>query len=177
MPDHQPQILIIMGVSGAGKTTLGTALAKTLGAELIDADDFHPAANIEKMQQGLALNDQDREPWLRAIDQYCQQRLSLLSAQTTTGAGGKIIVACSALKQRYRQQLPQPHQLIYLQIDIDTATQRVRDRESHFMPAALVTSQFEDLEPPTDAIIINADRSQDECLADILSQLTSRSSV
>jgi gluconokinase len=141
-------IVIIMGVAGAGKTTVGRALAKKLGCEFLDADLLHPAANIAKMGAGIPLTDDDRWPWLnavaRAIDEF------ILS-------GRGAVVACSALKQRYRNVLARPDvKLVYLKIECELAQERARVRHHEFMPAALVGSQFAELEEPKDALVVSA---------------------
>ena len=127
-------IILVMGVAGAGKTTVGRALAEKLGCEFLDADSLHTSANVAKMRAGIPLTDEDRWPWLnavaRAIDEY------ILS-------GRSAVVACSALKQKYRNVLMRPEvKLVYLKIDPELAHERARVRHHEFMPAALVGSQF-----------------------------------
>jgi len=134
-------MIVVMGVSGSGKTTIGRALAEGLGVDYAEADDFHPAANIAKMAAGIPLDDQDREPWLRAVAAW-------IDGERLAGRGG--VVACSALKRSYRDILrsAQPD-LFFLHLTgtQDLASERVAARTDHFMPAALVRSQFEALEP------------------------------
>jgi gluconokinase len=137
-----PSVLIVMGVSGSGKTTVGTLLAARLHWEFEDADWLHPAANVDKMHKGVALTDEDREPWLRAIAAWIDQ---------TRQAGGHGVVACSALKRRYREVLmgDRPDvRLVYLEGDAALIARRIAIRQEHFMPASLLTSQFDALEAP-----------------------------
>lgn len=136
---HGPPLVVVMGVSGSGKTTVGQALADHLGTDYADADTFHSAANIAKMASGLPLDDDDRAPWLLAIGQWLDQH---------GDEGG--VVGCSALRRRYRDVLrTAAPRLRFLHLAGDTAvvTQRVGDRAGHFMPASLVISQLETLEP------------------------------
>ena len=133
---RHPPLLVVTGVSGSGKTTVGTALAARLRVPFADADDFHPPGNVAKMSAGTPLDDTDRAPWLRAIGAWL------------AGHPGGGVVACSALKRRYRDVLRAPG-VGFLQLtgDIEVVRRRVAARPGHFMPAALVDSQFADLEP------------------------------
>ncbi len=144
-------IYYIMGVSGAGKTTFGKALAQRLQLPFFDGDDFHPEANIVKMAAGQALNDTDRQDWLLALQELAK-----------TQADGAII-ACSALKQTYRDLLEKeisiPVHWVYLKGDFDTILKRMQKREDHFMPTDLLQSQFDTLEEPTDAFVLNIEQS------------------
>lgn len=138
----QPFILVVMGVSGAGKTTLGTALAQALKVPFQEGDALHPPANVAKMKAGQALSDADRAPWLARIKEWIDTRLD-------HGQSG--IVACSALKRAYRDTLRAGRaNVVFVYIDGDAALirQRLADRKGHFMPAALLASQFATLEPP-----------------------------
>jgi gluconokinase len=142
--------LVVMGVAGAGKSTLASALGAGFGLPYLDADAYHPPANVEKMKRGEALNDEDRAGWLATLR-------GLLDGAEANGHG--IVLACSALKTTYRSVLGVPAQgrfLIYIQIDPETARRRVSRRVSHFMPPTLIDSQFATLEPPKDAIIVDA---------------------
>jgi len=135
-------VAIVMGVSGSGKTTIGTLLAGRLHWDYEDADWFHPAANIDKMHGGIALTDEDRWPWLRAIAAWIEQ---------TRRAGGHGVVACSALKRRYRDILVANRRdvrLVYLKGDATLIARRIAARHEHFMPASLLASQFDALEEP-----------------------------
>jgi len=135
-------ILIVAGVSGSGKTTVGAMLAGRLGWRFADADDFHPAANIEKMRAGIPLTDEDRQPWLRAIAGWMDERI----------AGGEpAVLGCSALKRSYRDLLlggrPQA-QMIFLAVDREVLARRLAARHGHFFPRQLLGTQLDALEPP-----------------------------
>lgn len=133
-------LVVVMGVSGAGKSTIGQAIATALGLPFADADDFHPAANIAKMSRGEALNDDDRWPWLAAI-----------GAHLAAHRGRGCVVTCSALKRAYRDALRQAApdlRLVFLTGDPALVAARQAARQNHFMPASLVASQFATLEPP-----------------------------
>ena len=137
-----PAVLVIMGVSGSGKTTVSALLAARLGWALADADSFHSAANVQKMRSGIALTDEDRAPWLHAIAAWID---------ATRRAGRHGIVVCSALKRRYRDVLlggRRDVRLVYLKGDAELIGRRVAKREGHFMPVALLESQFDALEEP-----------------------------
>ncbi|WP_051722457.1 gluconokinase [Streptomyces albus] len=134
-----PHVVVVMGVSGTGKTTVGRLLAAELGVPYAEADDFHPPANIEKMSAGIPLDDRDRAPWLDAIGAWAHGRL---------GRGG--VVSCSALKRAYRDRLRAAAPgLFFLHLAGDRAliAQRLGQRRGHFMPGALLDSQFAALEP------------------------------
>jgi len=135
-------VIIIMGVSGSGKTTIGQLLARELSWQFYDGDDFHPQANIDKMHQGIALTDEDRAPWLAALHTLIQE---CLRADTPA------VIACSALKQSYRERLqaePTKVHFVYLKGDYELIQQRLRARSGHFMNADLLRSQFAALEEP-----------------------------
>lgn len=147
--------VIVMGVAGAGKSTLARALADALNLQFMDADDYHPPSNVEKMRSGHALTDEDRAGWLstlrRLLDEADQRQ-----APQWQGA----VLACSALKRRYRDALgvdPVARPLVYIDIDRAVAHQRVARRQGHYMPATLVDSQFDALEVPTDAIVVKCE--------------------
>jgi gluconokinase len=138
-----PSVLIVMGVSGSGKTTIGTKLAARLGWPYLDGDDFHPQSNIDKMHAGHPLTDDDRWPWLRAI----AERIDELRA-----AGQHAVITCSALKRAYRDVLIGGRadvRLVYLDGDKELIKQRLANRHGHFMPPALLDSQFKALEVPS----------------------------
>jgi gluconokinase len=142
-------VIIVMGVSGSGKTTIGRALANALQWRFSDADDFHSPENVEKMKRGIALTDQDREPWLRAIRAAIEQ--------WKRDEPGHIL-ACSALKENYREILGQNDpdvRFVYLQGGFDLISQRLKERRSHFFNAALLRSQFDALEIPGDAVVVD----------------------
>lgn len=159
-------IILLMGVSGAGKTAVGEQLAQALGWQFLDADDFHPPANVEKMRAGIALNDADRLPWLAAMN----ERLLALQAQQSHA-----VLACSALKQIYRERLGQGlHDLrvVFLQGSFELIQQRLQARKHRYMPASLLASQFTTLEPPADAVVIDIDASIETIVARIRHALT-----
>ncbi|MCA8879560.1 MAG: gluconokinase [Rhodobacteraceae bacterium] len=132
-----------MGVSGCGKSSVGRALAARLGARFLDADDFHPPANIAKMSKGKPLQDDDRWPWLDAVGRSMAEL-----------ADGRAVAACSALRRAYRDRLAaatgEPVVFIYLRGTKDVITTRLKNRSDHFMPPALLDSQFATLEPPSE---------------------------
>lgn len=129
---------VIMGVSGCGKSCIGTALSVTCGMEFIDGDDLHPKRNIDKMASGQPLNDDDRVPWLGRV------------GRTLAEVDGPAVIGCSALKKSYRdwirREVPEPVRFLHLDAPKDVLAQRVRDRQGHFMPPALLDSQFSALE-------------------------------
>ena len=134
-------IVIIFGVSGAGKTTVGELLARDVGWRFIEADDFHPAANIEKMRSGQPLTDEDRWPWLEQLRAQIERMLA---------AGKDAVLACSALKRAYRDRLRVSAQVkfAFLHGNYVLIEKQLRSRHGHFMNPALLQSQFEDLEEP-----------------------------
>ncbi len=142
-------IVIVMGVSGAGKTTVGRALATALGWEFHDGDELHSEASKLKMHRGVALDDADRAPWLSAIRKLI---LSMLSE----GRDG--VLACSALKQSYRDEIvvdPNAVKVVYLKGSKEVIAERLRNRGGHFMNPDLLQSQFDTLEEPGDAIVVD----------------------
>jgi gluconokinase len=163
-----PSVLVVMGVSGSGKSTIGTQLALRLHWEYEDGDWFHPARNIDKMHAGIALTDEDRAPWLIAIADFVDR---------TRYAGGHAVVACSALKRRYRTVIVgnRPDvRLIYLKGDIELIARRIAVRHEHFMPPSLLQSQFAALEEPgpdEKAIVVSIEPPPREIVAHILEKL------
>lgn len=149
LPLDAPRIIIVMGVSGAGKTTLGRLLATTYGWAFYDADDFHPSANIAKMQSGQPLDDSDRAAWLEILHQL------IVNLQNRHASA---VLACSALKTAYRQQLSLNASIYWIYLKADAALLQVRmaQRTDHFMPPSLLASQLATLEEPTDALILDA---------------------
>ena len=148
-------LVVVMGVSGSGKSTVGAALAQRVRAPFADADDFHPPENIAKMSAGRALDDADRRPWLESIGQWLAQHAD----------GG--VVSCSALKHSYRDQLrAHAPSVFFVHLDgpIEVITRRQASRPGHFMPATLLQSQFDTLEPlgPDEAGgVVDVDQSVD----------------
>jgi gluconokinase len=137
-----PAVLIVMGVSGCGKSTGGALLASSLRWEFADADWFHPVSNVDKMHSGMALTDEDRWPWLRAVAAW-------IDKMRYSGEHG--VIACSALKRRYRDVLIGDRgdvRLVYLKGDETLIARRIATRHEHFMPRSLLHSQFEALEEP-----------------------------
>jgi carbohydrate kinase (thermoresistant glucokinase family) len=158
---RDPVVVLMMGVAGSGKTTIGVKLASTLGWSFRDADDFHPADNIRKMSAGVPLTDADREPWLAAIRAYIEAMLA---------RGESAVVTCSALKEKYRAAaLPAAGrvELVHLAGDFNLILNRMNARQGHFMKPAMLQSQFETLEPPSRALTIDVARTPDEIVAEI----------
>lgn len=146
-------VILVMGVSGSGKTTIGQLLASSLHWQFMDADDFHPSANIQKMSHGIPLNDADRLPWLQALKEAIDEWL-----KTDTN----VVLACSALKSSYRQFLCQESaqvQLVFLKGSFELIYQRLVERHQHYMRANLLESQFEVLEGPENSLQIEIDQS------------------
>lgn len=157
-------IVILMGVSGSGKSTVGQALAQAWQSPFFDGDDFHPPENIAKMAAGLPLTDADRQPWLTKLRQIIDQQLAI-------GQNG--VVAVSALKAAYRQMLGHPHSnilLVYLQGSFEQILVRMAHRD-HFMPPTLLQSQFDALEEPTDGLTITIDQPVAAIVLHILAAL------
>ena len=137
-----PRVLVVMGVSGSGKSTVADALARHLGWPFAEGDDFHPPANVAKMHSGHPLDDADRKPWLEALAAWIDARLA---------AGEHGIVTCSALKHTYRDILAKDRPgvvFVYLKGTMETVAGHLANRTGHFMPASLLPSQFETLEEP-----------------------------
>lgn len=142
MKDGPPLVIVLMGVAGCGKSTIGAALSNARGWPFRDADSFHPEANIAKMSRGEPLDDEDRRPWLAAIAGWIDERLQ---------AGASGIVSCSALKRDYRQRIigaRESVRLVHLAGSADLIGERLAARRGHFMPASLLVSQLAVLEPP-----------------------------
>jgi gluconokinase len=160
-------IIVVMGVTGSGKTTVGTLLAESTGFRFLDADTLHSSANIAKMRAGVPLSDSDRVPWLSAV------RERLVDA---TNGQHDLVVACSALKHAYRAFLARDVPVIwtFLKGPFDVFRDRLRQRTGHFMSTTLLRSQFDALEEPFDAIVVDAARPPREIVAEILAQLRTR---
>jgi gluconokinase len=160
-------IIVIFGVSGAGKTTVGKMLAEQLGWRFLEADDFHPAANIEKMRNGHPLTDEDRWPWLDGLRKQIERPLS---------AGENAVLACSALKRAYRDRLRVSDEIkfVFLRGDYALVEKQLRSRRGHFMNAKLLRSQFADLEEPKpdeDVLTIELRRKPQELVEEIKAKL------
>jgi gluconokinase len=159
----------MMGVSGAGKTTIGQLLASALGWNFVDADDYHPADNVEKMRNGTPLTDADRAPWLETLRTLIANWIA---------AGKNTVLACSALKQSYRQALqvgPEVEveiKIVYLKSTPEILRQRLRARRGHFMTERMLASQLAALEAPEDAVTVDADRPPAEVVTEIRARLT-----
>ncbi len=158
-------IVLVTGVSGSGKTTVGAMLAGRLGWTYAEADAFHPPANIEKMAAGYPLTDEDRRPWLAALGQWIDEQIA---------AGKPGVVTCSALKRRYRDQLGASRPevlLVYLKGSRDLIANRLAARQGHFFTAAMLDSQIADLEEPTPdegALVVSIGGSPEEIVEEIL---------
>jgi gluconokinase len=169
-------IVMVMGVCGCGKSTVGQALANQLGWPFFDADDFHPRANVAKMAKGVALTDEDREPWLDGV---------AAEMRAVARKGQHAVLACSALKESYRQRIargledPQAEsegpelRIVYLKGDAKTIEPRLALRSGHFMPASLLESQFAALEEPEHAMVIDIRQTTEAQAAQIAAALRS----
>jgi gluconokinase len=157
-------VILLMGVTGSGKTTVGQAVAESLHWQFADADAFHPPANVAKMQAGIPLNDADRAPWLAAlraeIDKWLRTRTN-------------VVLACSALKQAYREQLvlSSDVKLVYLRGSRELIADRLKERHGHYMDPDLLPSQFATLEEPTDAVVVDVNASVTEIVRRIRTEL------
>ena len=159
--------LIVMGVSGCGKSSVGRALADSLGWDFYDADDFHLPENVAKMENGIPLEDSDRVPWLASLH-------DMISSSLKSNKRG--VLACSALKERHRQQLMDGNdrvQLVYLKGSYDLIWSRMEKRTNHYMKPHMLKSQFEVLEEPSNALIIDISMSVDEIVREVTSDLYS----
>jgi gluconokinase len=142
-------IVVLMGVSGCGKTTVGELLARQLGWRYLDADDHHPPENVEKMRAGTPLTDADRWPWLDRLNGLLRERQA---------AGENVVLACSALRRAYRERIAQglaDIRWVHLSGSFDLIAARLQARKHRYMPATLLRSQFGTLEPPADALVID----------------------
>lgn len=159
-----PQIVVMMGVSGSGKTTIGRLVAERLGYDFLEGDTLHPAANVAKMSHGIPLDDADRAPWLAAIRQH-------LDAARQAGKG--LVVACSALKQQYRDYLAATGAVrwVYLYGSPELLRARMEARHGHYMHANMLASQFAALEPPHDAIAVDVTPPPETIAAQVIAAL------
>jgi gluconokinase len=165
-----PLVIVVMGVSGSGKTTVASQLAQRLHWRFAEGDAFHPAANVAKMRDGIPLTDEDRWPWLDAIAAWIDSRRS---------AKEHCVLTCSALKRAYRERLAHGHHdvlFVFLKGEYGLIAGRVAQRTGHYMPLALLQSQFDTLEEPSDAenaLVVPIERPPEEIVAAIVSDLTS----
>ena len=167
---NKPCAIVVMGVAGSGKTTIGEKLAERLGWTYEDADKFHPKANVEKMSAGHPLTDEDRWPWLQAIadeiDRVCKQQ-------------GQLVIGCSALKRAYRDVLVHGRddvRIVYLDGTRELIARRLKARKGHFMPPALLDSQFSTLQPPgpdEHPVTVSIDAPVETIVDDIMHKLGS----
>lgn len=157
-------IVVVMGVTGCGKSTVGEALGHRLGWPFLDADDFHPPANVEKMRAGHPLDDADRWPWL---DRIAGELASI------ERAGGHAVLACSALKAAYRERLAVAGDVRFVHLAGSQALigERLAQRSHRYMPASLLASQFAALEPPADAIVVDVDAPVESLIDHIVAAL------
>jgi gluconokinase len=158
-----PRIIVLMGPAGAGKTTIGIVLARSLGWRFLDADDFHSPENIDRMRRGIPLTDADREPWLRAMREALTEAL----ASTTN-----VVLACSALKEQYRRDLipdgaEASVRFVYLRAPEHVLRERLAKRSGHYAGPALLKSQLATLEEPADALWVDASCDPQEIVARI----------
>lgn len=154
-------IVLVMGVSGAGKSVIGEALAKDLGWSFLDGDDFHPAENVAKMASGVPLDDGDRWPWLDAVNR------EILRLEQH---GESAVLACSALKESYRRRLAagvKHLRVVFLEGEFGLIHERLAHRKHRYMPASLLESQFATLEPPAGALRVDVAAPVEECVQKI----------
>ncbi|ULC60545.1 gluconokinase [Flaviramulus sp. BrNp1-15] len=157
-------MIIIMGVSGSGKTTIGKSLSKKMNLPFYDADDFHSEANIEKMKNAIALTDEDRKPWLESLSKHIEEWVF----------NGGAILACSSLKEKYREILSSKVDTInwvYLSGSFDVINTRLEQRNQHYMKSTLLKSQFDTLEIPDYGLHISIEKPVNEILSTITSKL------
>ena len=159
-------VLVIMGVSGSGKTTVGEGLAERLGWPFFEGDDYHPEANVEKMEQGEPLTDEDRRPWLENLR-------DVIDHLVDEGRSG--VITCSALKASYRRVLREGREdtvrFVYLEGSYEVIRERMEQRKDHFFDAGMLKSQFEALEPPAQALTVRIDQPPGQTLGDIMRRL------
>lgn len=161
-------LVLVMGVSGCGKTTLGRALAEQLGATFLDGDDFHPEANVRKMAGGTPLDDADRQPWLARLN---------AELKACAARGESAVLACSALKAAYRERLGEGLErleTVFLQGESTLIGARLASRSHRYMPASLLQSQLDTLESPADSIRVDIAQPPDACVAQALAALAAR---
>lgn len=157
-------IVIVMGVVGSGKTTIGSLLAAELGWQFADADEFHPQSNVEKIRQGIPLSDADRQPWLDRLRTEIARWIA---------SDSNVVLACSALKRAYRHELavdPQVH-FVYLKGSASLIAERLRSRHGHFADEKILASQFDDLEEPEEALTVEITGTPQKIVAEIRQKL------
>ena len=167
MANAQPGLYVVMGVSGSGKSVIGKPFAKALGLDFVEGDDYHPPENVRKMSSGVPLTDEDRAGWLQALAERIRE---------AKDAGIGVVVTCSSLKRKYRDVLrggarPAPLTFIYLRGSHEVIAERIGARRGHFMPPALLDSQFDALEEPTpdeDTWVCDVSRPSQEIVADLV---------
>lgn len=163
-----PRFIVVMGVSGSGKTTVGRALASALGWPFHEGDAYHPAANVEKMARGEALTDEDRAPWLAALR-------ALIASVLRAGTHG--VLACSALRHSYRKALVPASvrrgevRFVFLDVPAEVLRERLAHRSGHYMPASLLPSQLATLEPPREALRVDGTEPPDRIVATLRGRL------
>lgn len=168
-----PSVIVVMGVSGCGKSTVAEALASRLRWPFAEADTFHPTANVEKMRAGVPLTDEDRWPWLEAMRAWIE---------STRASGRRCIVTCSALKRSYRERIAgglADARFVHLHGPYDLIAARLATRQHDYMPASLLRSQFEALEPPGEdenPLVLPVDRAVDDLVREIVAKLDLRPS-
>ena len=160
----QPKTIIVMGVAGCGKTSIGELIAERLGGIFEDADTFHSVENKARMKAGIAMTDEDRWPWLTTL----RERIDEVRDQTSC-----YVLACSALKEKYRTLLRKDDsretlEFVYLKGTKELIGSRMAARKGHYMPTSLLDSQFATLEEPTDAIVVNVDQTPEEIADEIM---------
>jgi gluconokinase len=164
-PGVNPSVIVVMGVAGSGKSTIASRLAARLHWRFAEGDSFHPPANVARMREGIPLTDEDRAPWLDAIAAWID---------ATRAAGERCVVTCSALKRAYRERLVDGHadvRFVYLKGEYGLVARRMAQRTGHYMPVALLQSQFDALEEPLTAespLIVAIERPPDEIVATIV---------
>lgn len=159
------QAVVVMGVTGSGKSTIGRLLAERMGWDFEDADVYHPEANIAKMAAGIPLDDRDRIPWLRTLRALIDERIE---------ADRSLVLACSALKQEYRDVLSRGRgsvDFVYLKGSPELITSRLQERTGHYMKPELLDSQFEALEEPKEALVVDIGRSPEELVERLAREL------